>query len=189
MAKDTPDVVAVVFSPCKTYRFDDNGGSYSPQTCGGNDGISLSWDSGECQFEFIDCDKKTYFFDWSGKWLRTEEPGGSETTSEVDDLDQITKMSRQVEIDGKTVTASLDFDYQSNGLMSSMTYATSGSPSAGHWRVVYTYYEAGDYGGNAGALKTSTYQLLKGTTWVDHETTFMRYYTEDGGTGVEDGLK
>ena len=40
------------------------------------------------QFEFIDCDQTTYLFDWSGDWEKTIEPGGNQTTSEVNALGQ-----------------------------------------------------------------------------------------------------
>ena len=55
--------------------------------------------------------------------------------------------------------------------------------------MVYTYYSSGDEHGTAGDLRTATEQILSGTRWVDHDTSYYRYYLAGETNGFAHGIK
>ena len=98
-------------------------------------------------------------------------------------------MSRQVEKDGKTVTASLDFDYKPNGLMSSMTYRTSGSPSAGQLAGGVYLLPGRQLRRQRGRLEDEHLPTAPGHHLGRPRDDLYALLHGRRGTGVEDGLK
>lgn len=57
-------------------------------------------------------------------------------------------------------------------------------------RMRYEYYVAGDSHGSLGDLKLVVSQLPQGTGWIDHETSYYRYWKDSAcGRGFQHGLK
>jgi hypothetical protein len=183
--------VAVTFDLCTAYWFSESGGSYGPRFGAKQE---LIFDSMLCRFIFKDCNGDVWQFTNKGqfdsvKYKNAQEVAVTERTSDG----KIKKTSRTVTQDGKTTTDANVFEYYDSGAaagrIKQITFQRSTNPTAGIRRMVYTYYGADEEHGSAGDLKTATEQILAGTTWVDHETSYYRYYKAGEAGGFEHGLK
>jgi RHS repeat-associated protein len=183
--------IAVVFDLCTAYWFTESGGGYQPQ-----DGAkqTLRFDYGICRFIFADCNGDVWYFTEEGEFDKVLRSNARQTNvSQRTSNGQIGSISRTVTQNGKTTTDSNVFEYDSSGenagKLKSATFERSTNPTLGIRRIVYTYYGSGEEHGSLGDLKTATEQLLVGTTWVDHETSYYRYYKAGEANGFEHGLK
>jgi RHS repeat-associated protein len=191
LSQCTVGEIAVVFDLCTAYWFTESGGSFQPQ-----DGAkqTLRFDYGICRFVFADCNGDVWYFTEEGDFDKVLYANARQTSvSQLTPDGQIGSISRTVTQNGKTTTDSNVFEYYSTGenagKLKSVTFQRSTNPTLGIRRIVYTYYGSGEEHGSLGDLKTATEQLLVGTTWVDHETSYYRYYKAGEANGFEHGLK
>ena len=183
--------VSVTFDLCTAYWFSESGGSYSPRFGAKQE---LVFDSMLCRYIFKDCNGDVWQFTNTGEFdsVAYQNSNQTEVTERTPD-GKIKKISRTVTQDGKTITDAHVFDYYDSGAgagrIKQITFQRSTNPTVGIRRVVYTYYGADEEHGSDGDLKTTTEQILVGTTWVDHETSYYRYYKDGEPGGFEHGLK
>ncbi len=182
--------VAVTFDLCTAYWFSASGGSYSPRFGAKQE---LVFDSTLCRFIFKDCNGDVWRFTNKGgfdsvKYKDARQTAVTERTSDG----KIKKIARTVTQNGKTTTDANVFEYYDGGaaagLIKQVTFQRSVNPTVGIRRVVYAYYGVDEEHGSAGDLKTATEQLLIGTSWVDKDTSYYRYYKSGEPGGFEHGL-
>jgi hypothetical protein len=183
--------VSVTFDLCTAYWFSGSGGSYSPRFGAKQE---LTFDSTLCRFIFKDCNGDEWKFTNEGefdsvKLRNAEQAAVTERTPDG----KIKKITRTTTQNGKTTTDANVFEYYDTGavvgLLKQITFQRSTNPTVGIRRMFYTYYGADEEHGSVGDLKTATEQLLAGTSWVDHETSYYRYYKAGEASGFEHGLK
>ena len=191
MSEPTTDDVYVVLDSCTVYLFHRLGDIYVAET--GSDQISLAFDSSACEFTFTDCQGVQIKFTNKGVFKQRIEPSGQQIDTTFNALGWIAEISQSVVQEDKTIVNSTLMEYYESGpwygLVSKTTSKRTRNPSLGLRQMVYTYYGADEEHGSLGDLKTATEQILQGTTWVDHETSYYRYYKDGETNGFEHGLK
>ncbi|MCZ2342191.1 MAG: hypothetical protein LC104_10410 [Bacteroidales bacterium] len=103
--------------------------------------------------------------------------------------DRAAAMARDMPLDGVTITNINTYEYTAAGQLAAITYLRSINPTSGISRTTFCYYGENEEHGTVGDLKTSTDQLLVGTTWIDHKTHYCRYYRAGESGGFAHGLK
>lgn len=182
--------IAVVFGPSEAYWFAQDGDNYSPLH-GSN--ASLSFDSSNCHYVFNNRSASVSTFTNKGVADGGVSPGGQLQQTRYTSDGQIAEIFQQYEQGGQTVTNSNVYEYISSGpnvgKLQSLTVKRSINPTTEIRRMVYSYYEADEEFGSLGDLKTGVEQILRGVTWVDHETSYYRYYKEGDANGFAHGLR
>ncbi len=190
LSQCTPGQIVVVFDLCTAYWFKQVGNEYQPEE---GKKQSLKFDSSTCRFIFADCKGDVWYFTATGEFDKVLRSNARlvqriEKTPDGKPL----KIVRPVTQNGKITDANV-FDYQSSGenarKLKSVVFERSTNPTLDIRRMVYAYYGSGEEHGSLGDLKTATEQLLVGTTWVDHETSYYRYYKTGDANGFEHGMK
>ncbi|MCZ2341705.1 MAG: hypothetical protein LC104_07900 [Bacteroidales bacterium] len=174
---------------------------------------TLAFDKSQCRFIFTDCDGTVWQYTNKGEFhsVQYQDARGTNVTEWTSDglPQKITQATTQT---GKTTTGitnlesnnsgrftttptgktTIDanvFEYDNARRITGITFQRSTNPTAGIRRIVYTYYGPNEEHGSDGDLKTATEQLLAGTTWVDRDTSYYRYYQTGEAGGFEHGLK
>jgi hypothetical protein len=191
LSQCTEDEIAVVFDLCTAYWFSESNGDYVPL-----DGAkqTLTFDFSICRFIFADCNGDVWYFTEQGEFDKVLRANARSATVGATTPDgKIKTIVSAVTQNNKTTTDANVFEYYDSGAnagrIRSMTFQRSTNPTAGIRRMVYTYYGSSEEHGSAGDVKTATEQILAGTTWVDHETSYYRYYKAGQAGGFEHGLK
>jgi len=182
--------VAVVTGDGKTHLFERNGNSFTPLL---GSQLELTLDSNTCELRMTYRNGRTLLFSDKGESRGVQRPGQSQIHTTYTPNGQIEEMYEQFMVDGNPVRNSNLYEYidegPNAGLMQSVTVRREASPITEIRRMVYSYYEENEDFGNEGDLKTATEQLLDGTTWVDHETFYYRYYKDGDPNGFQHGIK
>lgn len=187
LSRCQPDEIAVVFDLCTAYWFTESAGSYIPRFGAKQ---HLVFDHAVCRFLFTDCDGTVWQFTNTGEFHSVQYQDARETeVTERTPNGQIQKIAHTTTQNGKTTVDANVFEYDGGGRIKQVTFQRSTNPTAGIRRIVYAYYGVNEEHGSNGDLKTATEQLLVGTTWVDHETSYYRYYKAGEPGGFEHGLK
>lgn len=187
--------VAVQLSSERIYYFTESGGDYTPiQDTKAT--LTLVEDP-DCQFVFKDCRGKTYRFNMSGQLIDSNSGNDEVVTNRgsgmLMDSGPVLSQVRTTIQDGVTYENRLDYAYDGDEqlieVVSSLVNVTTSTTSLLR-RQVLTYYGPAEDHGSDGDLKTSTIQLPDGAGgWVDHETTYMRYYKAGDADGFAHALK
>ena len=192
----TKNRMTVVLDLCSTYSFTTSGSgssaTYAPQF--GGPARKLEFDDETCRFKFGNCGGDAWYFSKEGDFeLVRRSNGDLALVTERDAGGRPTRIQRSTTQDGRTVVDSVDYTYLSSGdnagRVQAVTTRRSTNPSVGIRRMVYTYYSTGDEHGTAGDLRTATEQILSGTRWVDHDTSYYRYYLAGETNGFAHGIK
>lgn len=182
--------VAVVSGDGKTHLFERNGNSFTPLL---GSQLELTLDSNTCELRMTYRNGRTLLFSDKGESRGVERPGQSQIHTTYNLSGQLEEMYEQFMVGGNPVRNSNLYEYidegPNAGLMQSVTVRREASPITEIRRMIYTYYEENEDFGNEGDLKTAAEQLLDGTTWVDHETYYYRYYKNGDPNGFEHGIK
>ena len=158
-------------------------------------------------FRLTDEDGGLWYFDAATQMLTKMVPPGREAEIEyVYDVSN-TRIEKQQRVhtwdDGgvqKTTVELRYFEYDDDDRVTQVTLqrgtdplADPGDPS---WtrlrRLQLRYYQAGDWQGNAGDLKSVTEQVPKPNDpgqWTEGKTDYYRYYTSSGAGAYQHGLK
>jgi RHS repeat-associated protein len=194
LLKDGQTVVAVTGATDARF-FDFDGANYQPRFFIQD---TLTHDANNQEFILTDTQGNTfYFYDFSGpvsanrrgQLKRFTDPFGNRTSVAAQMAGgQIQEVQRTSTLGGSTVTESFLYDYTADGLVARVTLQrqTDGGPETVVRRMEYTYYDDSDPNGNAGDLKTATYKDGSGNVL---DTTYYRYYKDDGPGRYRDGLK
>lgn len=190
MSEPETDLVAVVFSPSQAFWFNRNGNIYEPKF---GSKTELSFDSSACEFRFVDCQGEQTLFTNSGDFKQSIDPAGNTTNVNFSSPGVIGEIFQTFFQNGKETKKSNKYEYYTSGpkagKVKQVATSTSRSPEVELRRMVYDWYVDGDEFGSDGDLKTATEQILQGTTWVDHKTSYYRYYLDGDATGFAHGMK
>ncbi len=181
--------VVVVFDPRESYWFDLVDGLYVArhgQSQGlvydtANSLFKLTFPDGRL-FEFRDLASETSH---AGRLSRVVAPSGAVTeVTAYTSAEQIAEVQRS-STSGSTLTVeSYLYSYLTSGDLESVTLRRR--VGSGDWenvaRACYTYYASGDTHGSAADLKTAVHQLPDGSSWIDGDVYYYRYYLS-GETG------
>ncbi len=179
-------ITAARLGPDRIVRFTESSGVYTVQHCTPASDFSLRFESENCQFVLSTCSGGVYKFDEDGTFKSfTNTAGDGPQSDGVDANGNVIGMSQQS--DGTTY--SVGFSYDSQGLITSSTYQIANSPPCSCRRTLYTYYGASEDNGNENDLKTVVQQIYSNGQWVDHETSYYRYYKPGESGGFASGLK
>ena len=181
--------IQVIFDPCTQSAFvkDPVTGNYD-----GLYGTKFTLTFSQCEFIVTDCQGNVWYFDEMGNLDRVTWPDGTTVYANYD-LGNISQLQRTIPVGTQMVTDANVFTYSSTtpnvGRLQTVTFTRSVNPSIGIRRMVFSYYGSNEEFGSPGDLKTATEQILCGTTWVDHETSYYRYYLNGQTNGFQSGMK
>lgn len=204
--KNTNTYVVVV-GACRAFHFTKSTSS-NTFTQVPNTGLQiLTFDSSTCEFVLSNtCDGSVYRFrNHTGtlkSYIRGRRTVNYPDSPEDESLRMAslltldlftTEITQAFEQDGRTITDVITNKYistgENTGRLESSTLSRRINPSSDLRRIVYTYYGSDDPNGTLGDLRTATVQLLRGTTWFDHETEYFRYYKSGDANGFAHALK
>jgi hypothetical protein len=194
LVKTSTSKYVVSFDLCTNYWFDGSGLGPTYPPLYGAEPCTLTFDSSICKFRFCDCLGNACLFTPQGVFYsHTPSLGPTTSVMAYTSSGQVARISRFALLDGDEIEDFNEYDYfdsgENSGKVKQVVYGRKRNPTVDLRRMAYTYYEAGDLHGTTGDLKTAVEQILDGTTWVDHETTYFRYYLDGDAQGFEHGLK
>ena len=183
--------VKAIFDPCKQSEF-------APDGLGGFVSLfgslfKLIFNPATCEFTCVECNGNAWNFSRFGRFLQANLADGHSIVANYNSDEQLASLTQTVTVNSQPVTDRVRFDYFEEGPNAGRIQTCTSERIAGSttsiWRMVYTYYTSGDEHGTTGDLRTATEQILSGTTWVDHDTSYYRYYLDGDDLGFEHGLR
>jgi hypothetical protein len=177
--------------------FSENGNGYTACNCS----LDTLTDTGSDFRVTTPSGNVTEFDKTSGLIKKQITPGGQATDFTYDSgTHRITEQRRTYTEGSNTTVESREFTYLTSGdnqdelQYVTLRRASVANPTSSDWddirRVKLEYYGASESHGNLGDLKLIKQQVKSGTTWVDDQVEYFRYYKDAaGGKGYQHGLK
>ena len=193
------NTIAVIYQSQKAFWFTWDGSTYVAQHGAQQtlvhdqaNNVFIMTDPDGQVWQFQDFDQYQYP---EGLFKQATSPGGIVTAVTQYSGVQIGEVQRSYQENGHTLVESYLYTYIANGenidRLESVTLRrkTDDGPWDDLRRVRYTYYASNQPFGSPGDLETAVRQVLVGTTWVDADTSYYRYYQAGDANGFEHGLK
>jgi RHS repeat-associated protein len=193
LSQTTPDEVAVMLDECDVYRFiDHHDGTYTLK--GPTNTLSLVLDTSSCRFRFHDCNGDVWYFTRTGDFeSHVPNRGSAISVAGRDSSGRVTGITRTTMVGGAPVYDTNRYTYiaagENAGLIESVTYERTASPTEEIRRMVFTYYGSLEAHGSLGDLKTVTEQIAVDGQWFDKDTSYYRYYKAGQSGGFEHAIK